>query len=78
MGDAHQRARAGDVDAGEQPCLKPACRCCQLWIEALQRLSDQIQRHVAGELRIAPCDDECTVCAQIDWQGRMTAEPAGG
>jgi len=57
-----------DVDEpGPEPCY--GCACCELWQGALQLLRDHTARHVAGELRLAPCDPECLLCAEIDWQG---------
>lgn len=50
-----------------EPCYR--CACCELWAAALQLLRDHTARHVAGELRLAPCDPECLLCAEIDWQG---------
>lgn len=57
-----------------EACLGPGCSCCRAWTEALHILNRSIQDHVAGELRIAPCDPECLVCAQIDWQARTAPE----
>lgn len=55
------------TEALKEPCY--VCDCCQLWKDALQLLRDHVARHVAGELRLAPCDPECLVCAEVDWQG---------
>jgi hypothetical protein len=50
----------------EEPCYE--CECCGLWQDALQMLRDHAARHVAGELRLAPCHPECLVCAEVEWQ----------
>ena len=59
-----------DPELGPEPCY--GCRCCALWAKSLQTLRDHIERHVAGEVRVAPCDPECLVCAEVQWQGQPT------
>lgn len=61
------RGRLPDDD--HTPCQ--ACECCRRWARSLATLRAHIERHVAGEIRIAPCDAECLVCAEIDWQERI-------
>lgn len=65
---------AVDVEELPEPCY--GCECCGLWQRALQTLRDQIGKHVAGEIRVAPCDPECLVCAEVDWQGPPVPDDA--
>jgi hypothetical protein len=55
-----------DDELGPEPCY--GCRCCGLWATSLETLRDHITRHVEGELRVAPCSENCLVCAEITWQ----------
>lgn len=50
----------------DDPCF--GCSCCRKWTRALEDLRESIRRHVAGELRVSPCSDECLVCAEVGWQ----------
>lgn len=63
-----------ETEEAPEPCY--GCACCELWKEALQTLRDHVARHVAGELRIAPCDPECLVCAEVEWQGPPVPDEA--
>lgn len=54
-------------ELGPEPCY--GCRCCGLWAAALETLRDSIKGHLAGELRVAPCSENCLVCAEVEWQG---------
>ncbi|MGI8685117.1 MAG: hypothetical protein ACR2MO_08545 [Acidimicrobiales bacterium] len=73
MNDPSRRARpdaslAGEHDAspGGGPCLD--CGCCAHWTAGLELLREHAVRHVAGELRLAPCRPGCLICGEIEWQ----------
>lgn len=59
-----------DQEAPPEPMPEPCygCQCCESWQAALQLLRDHTARHVAGEVRLQPCDPECLLCAEIEWQ----------
>lgn len=59
-------ARGHAPDDGHTPCLE--CECCARWGASLEVLAASMKRHAEGEIRFAPCDPECLVCAQIDWR----------
>jgi hypothetical protein len=61
-------------EATAEPCFE--CPCCALWAESLQVLRDQIARHVAGELRLAPCHPDCLLCAEVEWQSPAVPDDA--
>lgn len=58
-----------ELEEGPEPCY--GCPCCALWAEALQLLRDHAATHVAGELRLAPCDPECLICGEVEWQATV-------
>lgn len=58
------------VELPAKPCLDPGCSCCPGWIHSLELLRNHAQAHVRGEIRFEPCNAECLICAEIDWQGR--------
>ena len=62
------------AEPGPEPCY--GCDCCELWQGALQLLRNQAAAHVAGELRLAPCDPECLICGEVDWQGPPAPDDA--
>lgn len=54
----------------DEPCM--GCPCCAKWTIALEILRNHAQRHIASEIRFAPCFEDCLLCAEVDWQSRVT------
>jgi hypothetical protein len=50
-----QLEQAGD------PCQD--CECCARWQLALELTAASARAHVAGELRLNACSDDCLICA---------------
>lgn len=55
-----------EPDPDHDPCY--ACECCSRWAASLEVLRQHIARHVAGEIRAAPCQSDCLVCGEVGWQ----------